>query len=133
MSEAILLAGLTIVAAIILVIFITLRNSEAVGLYALQIILIGFLLGIIVMIGKVSIEGYDHCSWLVVNSTTSGSTTEYSYDYLCDVNTNSTAGTFYEITLWIMRLTTAYLILAFAFEAIEYFGGKKKEKLEGGD
>ena len=131
MSEAILLSGLAIVGAMLLVLFLALRDTDLGGQKALQIILIAFLLGIIVMIGKVGVESYDHCSWLVSNSTTSGNSTSYGYTWTCEPNTNSTASTFYQSTVWVMRLVSAYLVIAFAFEAIEYFGGKKKDKLEG--
>jgi hypothetical protein len=131
MSEAILLTALGVVALILLSMFIALRDSQASGVYALQIVLIGFLLGIIVLIGKVGVESYDHCSWVVNNSTTVGNTTSYGYDRVCEINTNNTATSFYKVTLWIMRLVSAYLILVFAFETIQYFGGEKKKKIEG--
>ena len=131
MSEAILLSGLAIVGAMLLILFLALRDTDLGGVYALQIVLIAFLLGIIVMIGKVGVESYDHCSWLVANSSSSGNTTSYGYTWTCEANTNSTATTFYESTLWVMRLVSAYLVIAFAFETIAYFGGKKKDKLQG--
>jgi hypothetical protein len=81
---------------------------------------------VVVLLGKVGVDYEDNCSWLVNNSTTSGATTSYNYVYDCSENTNSTASTFYGVTVWIARLTAAYLLLTFAFELITYFGMIKK-------
>lgn len=139
MGYSVLMGSLAVVAIILLVLFVIIRQldlgngttTQYMIMNALQLILIGFVLGIIVMLGKIGIESYDNCSWLVTNSTTSGSTTSYNYDYQCDVNTNSTASTFYQMTLWMMRLIIAFMILAFAFDIIQYFGEQKKRKIEG--
>lgn len=139
MGSVTLISGLAVVAVILLILFIIIRQldlgngttTQYMIMNALQLILIGFVLGIVVMVGKVGVESYDNCSWLVLNSTTSGNMTSYGYDYQCETNTNGTASLFYQMTLWMMRLITLFMILAFAFDTIQYFGEQKKRKIEG--
>lgn len=131
MSGTILVAALGICSALLLFLFFKLgdEQKEESGWtkYPLQIIILGFLLGMIVLLGKATLDYNDNCAWLVNNSTSlSNSTTSYQYSYSCSTNTNTTASAFYQLTLWIMRLVTAYLVLAFAFELILYLGWWKK-------
>jgi len=124
MSGSILIGGLLGVAVILIYILFKLNDKEENGFgdYAMFIIVLGFLLGILILLGKTAVDYEDNCGWLVNNSTTNGSTTSYSYAYTCSENTNTTANTFYELTLWIMRLTIAYVVIAGAFQIISYFG-----------
>lgn len=139
MGSVALIGGLAVVALILLILFIIIRQldlgngtpTQYMIMNALQLILIGFVVGIIVMVGKIGIESYDNCSWLVLNSTTSGNTTTYGYDYACEDNPNGTASLFFQMTLWMMRLIILFMILAFAFDIIQYFGEQKKRKIEG--
>lgn len=132
MSQAVILGCLLGVAGILLVMFYLMRDSSGSAKYALQVILLSFLLGIVVLIGKLAVDNSTPCAWLVANSTVVNSTqTSYDYSYTCGVSNSSVSSTFYSITLWVMRLTAAYLILVFAFELIEYFGSEKKKKIEG--
>lgn len=125
MSATIIVTSLAVVAAILCFFFWKLGSEEGQN-YALQIIIFGFILWTIVLLGKVAVDNEDYCSWLVNNSTVSGSTTSYEYDYTCEENPNSTASSFFVACLWIARLTTIYLVLSFGFELISYFGRKKR-------
>jgi len=131
MSGSIILGCLVGVALILLALYYSLRDSSGDSHYALKVILLGFLLGIILLIGKVAIDNNTNCSWLVNNSTTVGSTSSYNYVYTCEANDSTVANTLYNMSLWVMRLVSAYLILVFAFDVISYFGGKRKKKIEG--
>lgn len=128
MAGSILVASLIGVALILvyLAIKLTERDSSGLGDYAILIILIGFLLGILLLLSKSAVDYEDNCGWLVTNSTTSGSSTNYSYDYVCEENPNTTANTFYNLTLWVVRLVIAYVIIGFFFQLFEYFGWWKK-------
>jgi hypothetical protein len=127
MAGTILVGALAIVAAILCFLFWKLSQEiDSKYGYALQIFVFAFLLGVIMLLGKVSLDYKDNCSWLVSNSTISGSTTSYSYSYTCSTNTNNTARIFYEVTLWLTRIVMTYLFLAFAFEMINYFAWQKK-------
>ena len=130
MSGTIILASLAVVAGILLWLFNSLRDGEGNTNYALQIIILSFILGCILLIGKTAYEYKDNCSWLVSNSTSSGSTTSYEYSYTCDTNASGTPGMFYQITLWIMRIIALYVFLAFVWELIQFFMGKKKRDQE---
>jgi len=128
MAGSILVASLIGVAIILvyLAIKLTERDSEGIGDYAILIVLIGFLLGILLLLSKTAVDYEDNCGWLVNNSTTSGSTTSYQHIYQCSENTNTTANSFYNLTLWVIRLVVAYIIIGFFFQLFNYFGWWKK-------
>lgn len=128
MSGTVLVASLIGVALILvyLAIKLTERDSSGIGDYAILILLIGFLLGILLLLSKTAVDYEDNCGWLVNNSTVTGNTTSYNYAYTCSENTNNTATTFYNLTLWIVRLVTAYVIIGFFFQLFNYFGWWKK-------
>ena len=131
MGGSILVASLAVVAGILLWLFNSLRDGEGKSNYALQIIILSFILGAVLLLGKTAYEYKDNCAWLVNESTTSGSTTSYSYMYSCSTNSSTTPGLFYEITVWVMRLIALYVFLAFIWELIQYLSGEKKRKQEG--
>jgi hypothetical protein len=127
MAGSILVASLGIIAAVLCFLFWKLsEENSGEKRFPLQVIIFGFLLGVIVLLGKASVDYEDNCSWLVDNSTTVGDTTTYGYSYQCSENTNTTATTFYSVTLWIMRVTTLYLFFSFAFELFQWFAWRKK-------
>lgn len=126
MGGSVLVAALGVTALILLILFYYLSSENSKSRYPLQVIFFAFLLGVILLLGKTTIDYEDNCSWLVDNSTVVGNVTSYEHSYQCSENTNSTANTFYNITLWVIRLVSAYLLLAFAWEAITYFGWMKR-------
>ena len=126
MSGTILVASLGILAAILCFLFWKLSDETGDKRFPLQVIIFGFLLGVIILLGKAAVDYQDNCSWLVNNSTTVGDLTTYGYSYQCSANPNTTAITFYSATVWIARITTIYLFFAFAFELFEWFAWKKK-------
>jgi hypothetical protein len=126
MAGAILVASLGISAAILLFLYYKVTDRSDGKHYAMQVILLSFLLGIILLLGKVAIDYEDNCAWNVANSTRVNGVDIYNYTYTCSENTNNTARTFYNITLWITRLVAIYLLMTFAFELIAYFGLVKR-------
>lgn len=126
MAGTILIASLGVIAAILCFLFWKLSDEENGNRFPLQVIIFGFLLGVIILLGKAAIDYEDNCSWLVNNSTTVGDVTSYEYSYQCSPNPNSTARILYEVTLWITRITTLYLFFAFAFELFQWFAWRKK-------
>lgn len=130
MSGGVLVASLGITAAILLFLFLKLGEEQETRSgwtrYPLQILVLGFLLGTLVLLGKTAYDYKDNCAWLVSNSTVSGGFTSYGYGYNCSENTQNTASTYYQITVWVMRLVIAYLVLVFVFEFILYLGWWKR-------
>lgn len=127
MAGSILVASLAVVAGILLFLYWKLSSeADSSARYPLQVIVFAFLLGIIVLLGKVGYDYKDNCAWLVNSSTVVGSTTNYAYTYNCSTNTNNTANVFYDVTLWIARIITIYVFLTFAFEVINFFAWRKK-------
>lgn len=135
MSGGVLVAALGIASFILLVLFLKLGEEQEKNdnwtRYPLQIIIFGFLLGILLLLGKTGYDYKDNCAWLVNGSTVNGSQTNYQYAYSCNTNTTNTSSAFYDITVWAMRITITYLVLSFAFQFLSYLnwwnkGGKSE-------
>jgi ABC-type thiamin/hydroxymethylpyrimidine transport system permease subunit len=126
MSGGVIVASLGVVGAILAFMFFKLGEREDGKHYALQVIILAFILGVVVLLGKTSVDYQDNCSWLVSNSTSVGFTTNYHYSYECSDNTNNTATSFYKITLWVTRLIALYLLLTFVFELFSFYDFKKR-------
>ena len=122
MSGAILINSLAIVGALLLILFFKLNEAEDKKHFLLQLLLLGFVLGIIVLAGKTALDYKDDCSWLVNNDTVTGDTTSYNYTYQCHTNENNTASIFYNITVWVMRIVAIYILLYFVYEILVFFG-----------
>ena len=135
MSGGILVASLGISSFILLILFLKLgeeqEKAEGWTRYPLQIILFGFLLGILLLLGKASYDYKDNCSWLVNTSITSGNQSNYTYAYTCSTNTQNTASAFYDITVWVLRIVIAYIFFAFAFSFIGHLKDLKEGKGKG--
>ena len=86
------------------------KAEEGNNHFPLQLLMLFLILSCFTLIGKVTLDYQDFCSWNVVNSTTNGATTTYGYDYQCETNPNSTADIFYKTSLWIFRLVSMYVI-----------------------
>lgn len=126
MSGVILINALGILAAILILLFFKLSDADDKKHFLLQILFLGFIMIIVVLIGKSAVDYKDNCAWLVKNDTLTGNTTSYTYDYICDPDTNGTADTFYKVTVWIMRITGIYLFLYLLVESILAFGKWKR-------
>ena len=97
----------------------------------LQILLLGFILAGIVVIGKASLDDSGKvCDWLVnsTNLNTVTNVTSYTYDYSCVSTSEGTGQTFYKLTVWIMRLIGIYILCYLVYVVLVYFGyiGQKK-------
>ena len=97
-----------------------LQGEKPTNHFVLQLMILFFILSSVLLLGKVGIDDSNHCDFVVTNSTIVGNVTNNSYDYLCSTNTNSTSFTFYKITLWFMRLLTAYIFIYFTYEVLIY-------------
>lgn len=132
MGNLTLLIAAIVFACILVYMFFKLKESDSngegdVGSAIIRLLIISLLVGSVLVIGKVALDDYDNCAWLVSNSSVSGSLTSYSYDYTCSVNTNTTAEIFYEVLLWFARFIGIYLffyIVIAAYKAISGVLGK---------
>lgn len=128
MGGSVLIGGLGIALAVFVAIFYKLSQNEDEGFghFALQILFLGFIMGGLVLVGKATLDYKDNCAWLVSNSTTSGTTTNYNYTYECSENTNNTSTTFYKSTLWVMIITSIYLLVYFAVKIFYWMADVKR-------
>jgi hypothetical protein len=134
MSSVTVLAGASVVTFLLILLFWKLGEKNESGQSThvfLQILLLGFILSGIVIIGKASLDDSGvSCDWLT-NSTTLNATsniTTYTYSYNCASTGVSTGRTFYGITVWIMRLVGVYIFCYLVWVVLVYFGyvGEKK-------
>ena len=121
MSGIVLIAGLVGVGLLLLLLFFKLSDGDNKKHFILQLIFLSFIMFVIVLIGKTSIDYKDNCEWLVDNTTTVGNFTSYNHSYTCNTNSTTTSSTFYQLTLWLMRITFVYLFLFMAIWIFEYF------------
>lgn len=132
MGNITLLVAAIVFACILVYMFFKLKESDNdgegdVGSAVIRLLIISLLVGSILVIGKVALDDYNNCAWLVSNSTVSGSVTSYGYDYTCSVNSNNTAQIFYQVLLWFARFIGIYLffyIVIAAYKAISGVLGK---------
>ena len=89
--------------------------------FPLQILLLFFFVGALLLVGKVAVDNSDPCAWLPMNATVNGSVTTYDYDYFCEDSPYNTATIFYGLTLWFARLMGIYLVLYFTWKTLAYF------------
>lgn len=97
--------------------------------FLLRLLLLGVLFGVFVLLGKAGLDSTQTCD-LVLNgsfenhSATPNVTTTFSYDTVCYDNTQSTTGfTFYKLTLWIVRLLSAYILIYIFYEVFIWLSG----------
>lgn len=138
MSSVTVLVGASVVCFILVLLFWKLgegskdeNGNKRSNHVMLQILLLGFILACIVLVGKAALDDSSQsCDWLtnttVVNATTN--TTTYTYSYNCASTGKTTGRTFYGLTVWIMRLVGVYIFCYLVYVVLVYFGyvGEKK-------
>lgn len=121
MSGLTLVVGLGIVGLLLMLLFFKLGEGEGErSHWILQVLMLGFIVGVMVLIGKATMDDQDNCSWLTNSTTVTGNTTSYTHVYTCNDNANNTARTFYDVTVWILRIVGIYILLYFAWSAFNY-------------
>lgn len=129
MSSALVLVGASVLSFLLILLFIKLgdgkkdENGDSKNPHIfLQILLLGFILGTFVIIGKAGLDGQNNCEWLVNQTVFNGSTTSYTHSYNCQSDTTNTASTLYNLTVWIMRLVGIYIFCYLIWTVLVYFG-----------
>ena len=134
MNPFLLLSAIGIVLFVLIVLFNRLGNNDGGSShYLLQLLVLGFILGCLLLVGKTAVDNQDTCAWNVVNSTTSGSVTSYGYEYQCIENTKNTNNVFFKSIVWFVKIVSIYIVLYFIYELLSYFNvfagrGEKREE-----
>ena len=121
MSNITILIGIGIFLFTSLYMFFKLGEQKAVNNknhFLLQLLLLFFIISSVTLLGKVSYDAQDNCSFEMINSTIASNVTAYEYDYLCVDNINVTGLTFYKSTLWFFRLIALYVFGYFVYEVL---------------
>jgi hypothetical protein len=85
--------------------------------FLLRLLLLGCLFGIFVLLGKVGLDSQNTCDLVMNETLVDGNLSTYSYEAVCyDVTQYNTGLTFYKLTLWIVRLLSAYILIYFFYE-----------------
>lgn len=101
----------------------------------LRILLLGLLFGVFILIGSAGLDSTTSCDVIISNQTEyevvgNATVTEFSYDTLCyEKGSDNTALSFYQLTLWIVRLVSTYLIIYLVYKIFlwtrDVIGGKR--------
>lgn len=85
--------------------------------FLLRLLLLGCLFGIFVLLGKVGLDSQNTCDLVMNETLVDGNLSTYNYEAVCYDNTQYNTGlTFYKLTLWIVRLLSAYILIYFFYE-----------------
>lgn len=122
MSEFVLMAGLGIVGFLLAYLFFNFGKDEiSQKHYLLRLLLIGCLFGVFVLIGKVGLDSGVTCELVVNNTYENNTIINYEYERVCFDNTDASTGlTFYNLTLWIVRLISSYILIYLFYEIFMY-------------
>ena len=134
MNPFILLSAIGVILVVLVVIFLKLGSKDENGgssHFALQLLILGFILFFVLIIGKVAVDNNESCAWNVANSTAvNTSTVVYEYSYDCVANTKNTTTIFYKTVVWFVRLVALYIALYFIYEVLVWFNifGNRREE-----
>ena len=124
MANIVLLVGLGFIGFLLAYLFFNFGKDEiSQKHYLLRLLLIGCLFGVFVLIGKAGLDSTQTCNHVLSNMTLVENNTVELYDYetLCyESDPNNTAKTFYVLTLWIVRLISAYILVYLFYEIFIY-------------
>jgi hypothetical protein len=83
--------------------------------------------GLMVLAQSVSL-GAQECEYLVVNSTTTGSTVNYEYEYTCTILSGDPDNTLLGLIFWLFILITIYSFLFVCYMLVMYIRAYMKQK-----
>jgi len=86
-----------------------------------QLLLLGIIMFSILTLGGATFRA-SNCDLIPTNSTLSGNTTIYEYDYICQETPAPISLTFLKVTQWFWRLSLTYIILYFINKTLLYMG-----------
>ena len=125
-----LVVAIGIATTILVLLFAKFGSNEEEKHPFLQLILLFFIVGGLLLLGKAGLDHKENCEWLNTNSTVTGNTTSYNYSYTCSSLNKNTANVFYESMTWFLRILAIYVFLYFMWEILKFFnliGGGKGE------
>ena len=153
-----LLLSVLVTIIILLVLFVKLGDSDKTEHWVLQFLVLGFIVGLVIIVGKIGLDSNQICNWNMndtstVNNYTFGcynstghliynlsnctanaeplllnSYTNYSITYDCETSSSQTGFTFYKTILWFVRVVAAYIIIFFIVEIYRFFWLKNRRK-----
>lgn len=90
--------------------------------FILQLILLFFIVGLLALMGKATMDNSKDCSWLIANQTVSGNTTIFNNEYVCSDSITNTGLNFYKAIMWAVRIIYLYIFGYIVFEVLKYLG-----------
>jgi len=112
-----LIIGLGIVGGLLAYLFFRMSEKELYDKhFLLRLLLLGCLFGVFILVGKVGLDSMTQCTVEVSNSTVDGGVTSFEYEQFCFETPETTGLTFYKLTLWIVRLISAYILVYLFYE-----------------
>lgn len=118
-----LIIGIGFVGLLLAYLFFKSNDDKGIGgHFLLRLMLLGCLFGVFVLLGKAGLDSTQSCELVTIsefddNTHPNNTTKTFFYDTICYSNTEANTGlTFYRLTLWIVRLISAYLLIYFFYE-----------------
>jgi hypothetical protein len=118
-----LIFGIGFVGLLLAYLFFKSNDDKGVGgHFLLRLMLLGCLFGVFVLLGKASLDSSESCELVMTgqfddNTHPNNTIKTFSYDVVCYSKTEANTGlTFYRLTLWIVRLISAYFLIYFFYE-----------------
>jgi len=90
--------------------------------FLLQLLLLFFIIIGVLLMGKAVDDSGTVCEVVINESIVNVNTTSYTYMNQCYESTNNTPTIFYKLTLWFVRLTSAYIFLYFVYQVLLFLG-----------
>jgi len=120
MGGVIVLVGSIAIAFLLAYMLFKLGDREGKEHFLLQLLLLFMIMGCVLIAGKAVSDETDYCAWNMMNSTINSNVTSYSWEYECSDNTNNTNLTFFNLTLWFVRLLALYIMVYFIYSVFKY-------------
>lgn len=121
MSGVVLILGLAVFIFVLIGLSFRFNQSENQKHEALQLLFFGIIMASLMLVGKATVDYNDYCDFVVVNETTvNSSLTTYEYNYQCGENDNETSKSLLDLSLWLFRLTLAYIVVYVFYHFFNY-------------
>ena len=83
--------------------------------WLLQLLVSFFVLGLLVIAGKVALDDKDTCDIVKLNQTVVDNTTTYNYGEFCVENTHNSTLHYYKTIVWFFRCYVGYILMYFLY------------------
>jgi len=121
MGNILLLSGLVIFGLVLLIFAFKLKTGEPLFDGIFQLFSIGMIVVLLILLPKIVIDGQDHCSLVVENTTINGTRINYDYARFCVEDDKNTTTTFFVAVTWFLRVLISFFTIFFIYRVLTWF------------